>query len=183
MRDKFLPILLFFLLMAAIPLGFLIQQNRTSPQPAASPDEAGDAPAAQAAGLCKNSFCDEAIRAVAILQRTNGAAGETAAQETNDISDKELYIRVKRIFDSTKEILTYEGKAVRIPVTMATDGSFRPAGGEAYLCAVASPWDCFSGETSGDGVSTTGLDHLCRQGLTAEEALRWYLPKLTVKVQ
>lgn len=182
MRDKFLLIFLFFLLMAAIPLGFLVRQNRTSP-PAATPDEAVENPVAQAAALCKSTFCDEAIKAVAILQRTNAAAGTAADVQLDDISDKELYNRVKEIFNSSTEILTYQGKAVGIPVTLATDGSFRPSGSEAYLCAAASPWDCFSGETAGDGVSTAGLDYLCKKGLSAGEALRWYLPMLTLGTQ
>ena len=182
MRDKFLLILLFFLLMAAIPLGFLTRQSRTSPQEFATPDEAFDAQAASAASLCKSSFCDEAIRAVAILQRTNHAAGNDTQTTESVISEKELYSRVKAIFDSGNEILTYQNRAVGIPVTLSTDGMLCSSG-EAYLCAVASPWDSFSGETAGDGVSTTGINYLCERGLSAEEALRWYLPKLTVAAQ
>lgn len=182
MRDKFLLILLFFLLMAAIPLGFLARQNGTSPQALATPDEAADAQAARAASLCKSSFCDEAIRAVVMLQRTNGAAGTEPETTAPEISDKELYSRVKAAFNSHSEILTYQNRPVVIPVTLSTDGMLRPSG-EAYLCAVASPWDCFSGETAGDGVSTTGINYLCQKGLSAEEALRWYLPMLTVQAQ
>ena len=182
MRDKFLLILLFFLLMAAIPLGFLARQNRTSPQAFATPDEAADAQAASAASLCKSSFCDEAIRAVAILQRTNHAAGNDTETAKPVISDEELYNRVKAIFDSENKILTYQSRAVGIPVTLSTDGMLRPFD-KAYLCAVASPWDSFSGEAAGDGVSTTGINYLCERGLSAEEALRWYLPKLTVAAQ
>ncbi len=78
--------------------------------------------------------------------------------------------------------MTYQNRAVGIPVTLSTDGMLCSSG-EAYLCAVASPWDSFSGETAGDGVSTTGINYLCERGLSAEEALRWYLPKLTMRAQ
>ena len=66
MRDKFLLILLFFLLMAAIPLGFLTRQSRTSPQEFGTPDEAFDAQAASAASLCKSSFCHPEVGATGI---------------------------------------------------------------------------------------------------------------------
>ena len=119
---------------------------------------------------------------MAILQRTNHAAGNDTQTTEPVISEKELYNHVKAIFDSEKEILTYQNRAVGIPVTLATDGMLCSSG-EAYLCAVASPWDCFSGEAVGNGVSTTGINYLCERGLSAEEALRWYLPKLTMRAQ
>ncbi len=92
MRDKFLLILLFFLLMAAIPLGFLARQNRTSPQAFATPDEAADAQAASAASLCKSSFCDWRYCKEPITQP------ETTRKRQNRLFLKKNYTAVSKPF-------------------------------------------------------------------------------------
>lgn len=184
MKNKIILISLFFILMAGLPLSFTLYSARTSPEKPQN-EENHDSEAAAAAKLCESGFCDEAIKAASVIARTNTAAGRLSEKNKNDISDKELFNRVKDIYYSDNEILSYSGKPVYIPASEASNGSTQNASSLDYLEEVASPWDVFSGSYSEslscEGVSMSGIDYLCRMGLSAEEALLWYLPKLEIE--
>ena len=85
---------------------------------------------------------------------------------------------------SEKEILTIGGKPAAVPCCPSTNGYTEATQTYPYLRAVASPWDAFCAyRDSGQacvGVSLNGLDWLCRHGLSAEEALLWYLPGMEI---
>lgn len=187
MRNKLVFVSLFFLLMASLPLR-LLPQMAEKPLPASTVDSAkNDSLSEQqailsVARLCDDSFSDEAVTAVAILHKTNIAAGiaEEPAKD-GDISPA-LLLRVKKLYRSCRHILTYRGKAVPVPLTACTCGSTAAAPLYPYLEAVASPWDAFcethAGSSGNTGVSLNGIRWLCDTGLSAGEALRWYVPKL-----
>lgn len=202
MKDKFLMVGLFFLLMATLPLVIFGKNVRTSPTKnskadktvqtsAATPDEVAatsyamteEAAAASVASLCKSDTCDEAVRALCILCKTNLEAGaEVAGGGT--VTDSELLERVRAIYDSNNEILTDAGQPVAVPSVMCSNGVTEKSAEYPALEAVASPWDAFEKETDRTagsvGVSIRGVCYLCSQGMTAEEALQWYLPKLQI---
>ena len=145
MRDKIWMIGLFFLLMATLPLTILYKNSGTSGEEISNYDKAVtdtalDTEIRQAASLCRDDFCDEALRAVVILQKTNAAVSFDQKQAGAD-ADAALTARVKSIYYSDKEIDS----------------------GQACV-----------------GVSLNGLDWLCRHGLSAEEALLWYLPGMEI---
>lgn len=183
MKIKVMFAVLFFLLMAAMPIGFMAKAPKSGDALQESSDEKE---IAQTAALCEESFCDEAIRAVAIIQKTNASIeknGDNSADGNNYNSDSELYKRASKIYNSNKEILLYKNKAVAIPFSSCSNGFTQPDKRYPYLEAVASPWDCFSEKYSEaqlcSGVSVSGIDYLCKKGMSAEDALKWYLPKLS----
>ena len=184
MRNKLIFISLFFILMAGLPLSFTLYGTQTSPEKPQT-EQSADSEAEAAARLCGSGFCDEAVKAAAIIARTNAAAGSGSGEGAGDISDKELYERVKKIYHSDKEILSYSGKPVFIPASSCSSGSTEKSSSLEYLDGVASPWDAFSENYSGalscEGVSMSGIDYLCRTGMSAEEALLWYLPRLRIE--
>lgn len=185
MRKKLMMTALFFVLMAALPLTILLQNGKAGAPPPSSGSQdsaADDAAIALTAQLCDSSFSDEAIRALAIVQKTNAAAGYRSGQAEKEVGAA-LSERVKRIYISNTELLTYENKPVAVPCSLSSNGCTVEEEDYPYLDAVASPWDAFRADYRADnaclGVSAAGVDYLCRQGLSAEEALQWYLPRLT----
>ena len=181
MKAKICMLTLLFLLMAAIPLVLAVNSAKNEPSaPQSTTDE--NAAISAAAALCGESCGEEAIKAAVILVKTNLSAGEIVKASDNN-SDKELIERVAAVYHSNKEILTYRGKAVPIPFSECSNG-FTEKGEAEYIKAVASPWDCFNKEYRADlicrGVSISGIKTLCGMGLSAEEALKWYLPELSI---
>lgn len=187
MKNKIIITGLFFVLMAVLPLSFIVKPVKPADAESKTVKKTNEySYIAAVANLCGDGYCDEAIRALAILEKTNAAAGQ-AAGEGADNSGTEIYKRAENIYNSNKEILLYEGKAVAVPVEVCSNGFTEADGDKAYIEAVASPWDAFSKRYSSKlscrGVSADGVNYLCQSGMSAEEALRWYLPKLTVTHQ
>lgn len=170
--------------MAALPLAVVRIEKPLSPSDeppqAATADNAQRDVAALAASLCGEDFCDEAIRAMVILANT-----DKAEMKANNYSDKELYSRVKRIYDSDSELYLHKGdESCYIPYAELSGGVTERDENYPFLCPVASPWDCFDERYSADsrcvGVSLRGVNYLCEQGYSAEEALRHYLPDFEI---
>lgn len=185
MKHKILMILLFFICMAAVPLGFIVKYGQTSSAAAkqTAPSESRiseNSGVLKALALCSEDFDDETIRAICILQRTNQAAGNTDSENSDFNSESELYKRVKTIYNSNKEILLFQNKPYALPCSPCSNGFTEATEDVPYLSAVASPWDCksdlYDESLHCQGVSINGVRHLCGQGLSAEEALLWYLP-------
>lgn len=180
---------LFFLCMAAVPLS-LMTKNDGKPHvenilPATIATEMSDKDMiAAATALCNEDFSDEAIKAVAIVVKTNVLAKGEMTDSANNNSNSELYERVKQIYLSNKEVLTLDNQPVAVPCSVCSNGFTNQSKDKTYLQAVASPWDCFSGEYNEslvcEGVSVNGVRYLCDKGLSAEEALLWYLPRFSV---
>lgn len=193
MKNKIILTAFFFVLMAALPLSFAVNRTGSGSSGESEASKTGQNPqtdgynqdpAAATAALCKPSFSDEAIKAAAIIQKTNIISGQVE-NISNDISDKELYNRVKSIYNSNTEILFHSDKPVCIPWSPCSNGFTSASEDYDYLEAVASPWDAFSplydGYLDCKGVSMNGISYLCSHGLSAEEALSWYLPNLQIK--
>lgn len=183
MKDKFGMIGVFFLLMASLPLLLSVRQTGTSPRDATAGEASHITAAAMyAAALCPQECSDEALRAVAIILKTNLIAGESMPPAENTAVAPALQQRIQAIFDSNNEILVYQDKPAAVPLFACSNGV--TAGGDRpYLCAAAAPWDAFAGASdvkAAAGVSVNGLCRLCDCGLRAEEALRWFLPQLRV---
>lgn len=185
MKDKIIMICLFFVLMAALPLGFITNNTRLSAEKQFDSNTYNNAFILKAAEYCKNDFCDEAVKAMAIIARTNGKASAKQPSLDKNNSDSELYSRLEKFYLEGNSVLRSKGKPVEIPVCKCTDGFTSASEKLDYLSAVASPWDSFSAERgeSGEysGVSASGIEYLCENGMKAEEALKWYLPKLELK--
>lgn len=142
--------------------------------------------------LYKDDYCDEALKAIVILLRTDLLAdkskfdinGEDFGFAEDDNSDKELSSKIKGVINSSKELITLDGKAEYIPYCEASSGATADSEEYTYLCSVASPWDCYcqSYDPTADcvGVSLSGVNYLCQNGASAEEALKWYLPYLEI---
>ena len=187
MKDKILMTGLLFVLMAALPLGFITNNSRSSGKKPSDTENSTlasnrNAIISKAAAYCENGFCDEAMRAIAVIARTNGKAADSQSLQDDNNSDTELYKRLEKFYLEDNSLLCSKGKPVEIPVCKCT-GGFTSASQELeYLSSVASPWDCFSTNRgiSGDfqGVSAYGINYLCENGMSAEDALKWYLPKL-----
>lgn len=143
------------------------------------------------AAVCKNSYCNETIKAIAILINTDYSVSQEKFDLNNksvylsendlDNSDKEYYSRIIDIVNSAKEItLTVDNKKVYIPYFKNSCGYTLDSKENEYIISVASPWDCFSESYDKNaectGVSLDGVEYLCRNGASAEEALKWYLP-------
>lgn len=183
MKDKFLLIFSFFLLMASLPLLLTVHYTRTSPA-VGTKDEAEKESAALSymASLCREEDSDEMLRAVAIILKSNDMAGEALPNAAHTGAAPSFKERVQSVYHSNLEILAYQDKPAAVPVCQSS-GGVTAKGDRPYLCAAASPWDAFDSTDSREGctgVSLNGLRHLCALGLTAEEALRWYVPRLQV---
>lgn len=171
------------LAMAALPVmvaGF----SKGFPSP--STDATADSPQAVlqvAAGLCPEDCCDEMLRAALIIAQTNLRAGYSQKDVFN--SDKELFKRLKSVYNSEKKLyLSENGKLRPIPFAPISNGMTVSNAEFSYLSPVASPWDCLNTQADGKaacaGVSLCGVNYLCEQGYSAEQALRYYLPGFTL---
>lgn len=143
------------------------------------------------AALCNKDYCDEALKATAILISTDYSVKPEHFDLDNDNifmdndkidnSNKEYYSKVENIVNNLGNLyLSVKNKKVFIPYSKATCGYTYESDDCKYIISVASPWDCFSKEYREDtecvGVSLYGINYLCENGATAKQALKWYLP-------
>lgn len=148
------------------------------------------------AAICNENFCDEAIKAIAILINTDYMVNPEyfdlenktvyLSKDTLDNSEKEYYLKVENIVKSmSKETLTVKNEKVFIPYSPLSCGYTLDSEDCEYITPVASPWDCFSQDYYANseciGVSINGINYLCQSGASAEQALKWYLPEFEIK--
>lgn len=148
------------------------------------------------AALYKNDYSAETIKAITILLNNDYSLEPDKFDlsdssvclyiENADNSIKEIYPQIKKIVSSSKELLIYyDSKNVFVPYSEISNGNTIYNESYSYISPVASPWDCFSKEYDENsecaGVSIEGLDYLCKNGMSAEDALNWYLPKCEIK--
>ncbi len=148
------------------------------------------------AARCNQEYCDETIKAIAILINTDYKADKDSfelddkeiylSDENFDNSEKELYSKIENIVSSNKELyLTYSDEIKYIPYSESSNGITKKSEKYEYLSSVASPWDCFDKSfdenTECSGVSIYGVDYLCKNGMSAKDALKWYLPNFEIK--
>ena len=130
--------------------------------------------------FCKESFCDEGIKATSEVIRNNIMTGHNYNTDNLNISD-EFYDRIGKICQGDSFKITFNDKKVYIPIKELTDGYTETDENYPYLSKVASPWDLNSedyieGKYSGAGISAYGINHLCENGESPQNALLWYLP-------
>lgn len=148
------------------------------------------------AAVCNENFCDEAIKAIAILLNTDYEVNPDKfdlenkevyfSKGTLDNSDKEYYSKVESVINSMeKKTLTLGNEKVFIPYSDISCAYTLDSQDCEYITSVASPWDCFSQEYDENavcvGVSVNGINYLCKNGAGAEQALKWYLPHFEIK--
>jgi hypothetical protein len=146
--------------------------------------------------LCNENFSSDAIKAIAILINTDYIINPEyfdlddktvyVSKDELDNSEKEYYLKVENIVKSIdKKTLTVKNKKVFIPYSQLSCGYTLDSGDCEYITSVASPWDCFSQSynenTECVGVSINGINYLCQNGASAEQALKWYLPEFEIK--
>lgn len=179
MKRRLFMLLCFFTAMALFPV---VSLNFSSPAKTQKPQkDSAEAVCNAAYAFCDSGFCDEAIQAVTDIINTNIHTGH--AYTENKISDKELYNRILKGYNSKSELLYTNGRVLYIPVCKCSNGSTQISDKYNYIISAASPWDCFSDnygrENNCEGVSADGINYLCKKGFGKKEALKWYLPGLS----
>ncbi len=139
--------------------------------------------------ICDESFCDEALKAILAISENNlkfsEAKIETASDTSTDEGEKVLIERLRKLYKSNRIQLLYKGSSVYIPYSSLSSGNTSQSNKYPYMTAVASPWDCNNvsfvyGKDYAEGLSIGGINSLCENGMSAEDALRWYLPEFEV---
>lgn len=141
----------------------------------------------------KKGYTDETIKALTILFATNYMANPKKMDENDLVIDKSIFNEDPNIYKNIENIVNtnlkktiyFNKKILYIPFSKTSNGSTQTNGEYTYLSAVASPWDCYNAEYDENiqclGVSISGLDYLCKNKTSAENALKWYLPKCEIK--
>lgn len=148
------------------------------------------------AALYNSDYSTETIRAITILLNNNYSL-EPDKFDLNDSSVclyienannsvKEIYPQIEKITESSKNLLIYyNNENVFVPYSEVSNGNTVYSENFNYIFPVASPWDCFSEKydenSECSGVSIEGLNYLCKNGMNAKDALRWYLPECEIK--
>lgn len=145
-----------------------------------------------------NNMCDEAIKALVIILNSNYKLNNSSINLTESSqyidfadlynSDLELYNKISAAYNSVSELyITYNSSIVSVPYSASSNGATLYDEDTSYIVPVASVWDCFSEDYSPDlscyGVSLNGINYLCNNGSTYEEALLWYLPLCSISEQ
>lgn len=132
------------------------------------------------------SYCDETLKALIVLVRNNldVCPSENSTEEYE--KNAEFSQRLKKLLKDTYTKLSYNGKKVYIPFTELSSGSISTSDEYPYINPTASPWDCLSpkfvyGKEYTQGISLFGIDYLCKEGSSYEEALAYYLEGFEIK--
>ena len=190
MKSKIAAFLCLLIMMAFIPAAVVGISGKSdnalssTPDSAVNNDEKKQAVIKFAESICDKDFCDESLKAALIIAESNYLSGGDIKVSENN-SDKELYNRIERIYNSNNKIyFTYNEKAVYIPCSACSNGATVSSGKYEYLSTAASPWDCdcpeYNKDIACEGVSIYGVDYLCKKGYSAEDTLKYYLPKLKI---
>ena len=99
---------------------------------------------------------------------------------------KDVYSEIRKAAESGKnKTLRKKSEVLFIPFSETSNGTTYKNVNYKYLHSVASPWDCYAENYDENaecvGVSLSGIDYLCKNGCSAEEALLWYLPDFEIQ--
>ena len=180
-----------FLPLLAVGIGKSTADAPKAPSQSATPEQADSENRflALVAAACEDDFCPEATKAAAIIINTCLSCDKSSFDAANveDYAsgtefDEE---QVKAVKSGSRLCITIDGEIKYIPFSKASRGYTQADEKYPYLCEVASPWDCFDADFDKNaectGVSLSGINHLCQNGCSAEEAIRWYLPGAEIK--
>lgn len=199
MKKKISVIIIIFMLMALLPFAAArcsgkIAGGTTAMSPQSTADSIQKTDdycsllSALTAAKYKDSYSLETVKALAIILNTNYKDNPKQFSKDDFLyRDKasgnllEVYSKIESAVNSVKEkTLCKNNKAFYIPFAESSNGVTCKSSDYSYIQSVASPWDCFQKNfdesTQCVGVSLSGIDYLCKNGASAEDALLWYLP-------
>lgn len=124
--------------------------------------------------LCANNYL--------CLKRENNALPDMQISTYSD----ELLADLRNILSKGLVEFSYKGNMVYIPLVNISPGYTVTSDEYPYIQEVASPWDTleegYNTKNQNEcGISITGIEYLCRNSSTAEEATAWYLPDFEIK--
>lgn len=200
MRGKICTVLVLLILTAVLPMAASRCSAKNRASQAVSTADTPENPkfsdeilCALTAGLYKNSYSAETVKATAILMNTDYRA-KPDSFEANDFlyeenasgNMKDVYSEIRKAAESVKnKTLRKKSEVLFIPFSETSNGTTYKNVNYKYLHSVASPWDCYAENYDENaecvGVSLSGIDYLCKNGCSAEEALLWYLPDFEIQ--
>lgn len=199
MKGKFAAIAILLFLTAILPLAVSKCSDKSVAKPTVStsdtpekPKDSGEIMCALTAGRYKESYSTETLKAIAILMNTdykvNPDSFETSDflyEENASGNTKDVYGEIKKAVESVKnKTLRKKGEALFVPYAETSNGTTYKNENYKYIHSVASPWDCYATNYDENaecvGVSLSGIDYLCKNGYSAEDALLWYLPDFEI---
>lgn len=203
MKEKIAAIILMFLLMALLP--FIAAKCSQSSADSKTTMSTADTPSktdeqndyekilcALTAAKYKDNYCNETIKALAVIQNTNYRIDPDSFSDEDFLYKEnasgnilETYTEIEKAVKSVKEkTLCINNKAFFIPFSDSSNGLTGLSDEYEYIQSVASPWDCFLKDydenTNCVGVSLSGINYLCNNGANYTEALKWYLPNFDI---
>ncbi len=184
MKFKITSIAIFLLFLATIPV-FIIKFDYLNNDVSKSKiSENKENIYEYVASLYKEGYTDETIKAITIICQSNYIF-DSQNFITNINSTHKNKANIERIANSVDGYyLAYNNKSVYIPFFESSNGTTIKDDKYSYLSSVASPWDTYNRNYDKTfkcvGVSLDGLNYLCKNGATAEEALKWYLPDFEI---
>ena len=197
MKQKLILIVIFLAIMALLPFTAVKCSFNSNPLTTVTDtadtvikDDKENILRGLVSALYDDSYCTETIRAITIMLSTNYDVSTFDLNDENIYlpenklsgSKKEFYGEIKKIVNSNKEFyLSKNNEKLYIPYSDSSNGKTVQ---NDYLSSVASPWDCFNQDYGKNvacyGVSLSGIDYLCKNGMNAEQALLWYLPDFEI---
>lgn len=200
MRGKICTVLVLLILTAVLPMAAsrCSAKNRASQAVSTAdtpenPKSSDEILCALTAGLYKNSYSAETVKAAAILMNTDYrakpdsfGANDFLYEENASGNMKDVYSEIRKAAESVKnKTLRKKSEVLFIPFSETSNGTTYKNVNYKYLHSVASPWDCYAENYDENaecvGVSLSGIDYLCKNGCSAEEALLWYLPDFEIQ--
>lgn len=207
MKKKVIALTIFLLFMAFVPflaakcssantLKPTIQHSKSTSDTAYNTNLENKILCGLVAANYKDGFSEETLKAIAIILNTNYKYDKKSFDTTDksvcifekdaDSKLKDIYPQIKSAVESSKNtIITYNDKPCYIPFSDISNGNTVDSDEYKYITAVASPWDCFANNYDKNckcvGISLNGIDYLCKNGDSAEKAIKWYLPKCKIE--
>ena len=183
MKPKIAGIILFLSFMAIIPISITNFDNDDKRKFTDNTNNENIKIAHIVSSFYKENYTDETIKALAIICTNNYSIKPQNAKINNDSKDK--FNHILKIVESVKKYnLYYNNKTVYIPFSNTSTGTTLTDDRYNYIRPVASPWDIYSNyynkRNNCIGVSIEGVNYLCKDGSSAEEALQWYLPDFKI---
>ena len=179
MKEKLIAVVLLLILTASLPIAVSKCSERSFAKPTVStsdtpekPKDSGEILCALTAGLYKDSYSAETLKAIAILMNTNYKANPDSFkandflyEENASGSIKDVYGEIKKAAESAKnKTLRKSSEALFVPYSETSNGTTYKNGNYKYIHSVASPWDCYQTDFDANaecvGVSLSGIDYL-----------------------
>lgn len=180
MKEKLIAVVLLLILTAILPIAVSKCSERSFAKPTVStsdtpekPKDSGEILCALTAGLYKDSYSAETLKAIAILMNTNYKANPDSFkandflyEENASGSIKDVYGEIKKPLRVQKQNAPQNSEALFVPYSETSNGTTYKNENYRYIHSVASPWDCYQTDFDANaecvGVSLSGIDYLCK---------------------